>query len=350
MIFKECSTLPVCNRVLEDPNRPFAESKIDDIAAADIRAVYPMIRALNSDRLTKNFTFYPKKSLVGKKEERNPTGYSSFVLPQGKPVLREHRLQDSGGLFGPSVQAEVPYGRVIFAGYKSRGKKESSTPPVNNLAPGTFEGSGYLVLVPIIANPEAVRNVLTGAFQTTSIMSNLDSVVESITKTDIVKAMKNGDELPPYERGQVYDVDGEKKLSYYIMGAIKGLEVSFVNNPSDELAGVVDPDIGEEGIRLLLGEKKTGSNEFSLYDAKSHEKVMTYEEEELLGLDEGCFEPSVVLIDSVKPEASDWFFFPGSSFAESTKTEKRETKKKDKEEKDEIDLINKIIDEVLNND
>jgi hypothetical protein len=341
MIFYESVTLEVENKLLEDPDRPFAESAIGDIAATGIRAIYPMIRALNSDRLTRNFTFYPKKAVRGRKDPKDPTGYSSFVLPYGKPVLRDHRVKDTQVPFGGVIPAEVPYGRVLYAGFKSRRANEISTPPADPMFPGTFEGSGYMGLVPIISDQRAVEKILTGAFQTTSIASTPKKVTESISGVDIIKAAKEG-ELPPYERGQVYMVDGKKQLSYYIMHGIRGIEVSFVNQPADELAGVIDPDIGEGGIRVLLGEKKVGSNEFSLFDPATNEKLFTYDPEEggedYFGFDEGTFEPGLHAIDSVNPLEGDWFFLPSKP------------KKFDESVSNDLDLLNSIIEGVLGNE
>jgi len=261
---KENFNLEVENTLGFDPTKPINENKVADISVKDVKAIYPLIRAIHSERLTKNFTYYPKESLIGSDSKHTPTGYHSFVTPYGKPIILEHNLQ--GGFMG---DASLPMGRMLVAGYKSRGKGEALTPHPKKGYPGTLEGEGYISCVAAISDPDAIPKVLGGAFHTVSIGCKVDKVFESITGIDIAKARREGKEFPPYNRGQVYD----GALSYWRMGPVCNMETSFVNVPSDDLAGVKDPDIGISGLKLLLGEKKVGSKEFCFYDAKNGELV-----------------------------------------------------------------------------
>lgn len=296
--FTEAATLAVDNPLLKDPSKPFKEATVADLPVSAVRAVYPEVAAAHSDRLTKNFTWYSMACLRGhdSQEEDAATGLYSFVRPYGKPFLREHRSSD---FFS---EADVPMGRVVFSGFhKYKGGEVSQTPLSKAGYPGTAEGTGYLVLVPGITNEEAIEGVLSGVYHTVSIGSHVGGVIESISGKDIAALARAGrfDDMPEYRRGQVYNIDGEQKLSYWIMKDMHGIECSFVNVPADSLAKVTKRDIGESGIRLLLGEKKPGAKEFALYDAVSGEKV-PWE------VEEGAIDESFNLVDSLEVGRDTW--------------------------------------------
>lgn len=296
---KERATLGVANPVVQELSPEVTESLISDLKIKEVRAVYPLVKAINSGRLTRNFTFYPAESLIGKNKIESPTGYASFVKPYGKPVIREHNAQATMGLLGPTGEADIPMGRIVYAGFRKRNPKTEGMPtsPSKPYIPGSVEGDGSLYMVPAITDPEAITRVLGGAYQTVSIGSRVDNVWEAISTQNIAELRRKGEDLPPYERGQLY----EGKLSYWKMGEIKGIELSFVNIPSDEYAGVVDPDIGAEGIRLLVAEKKTGkASEYNFFDAKTSEKVDLDEMDEFV-YDESFF------VDSAKVGQDIWW-------------------------------------------
>lgn len=298
MYFKENATLSVSNPILEDMSKPVTEALLSDIKIKEVRAIYPLVKAINSGRLTRNYTFYPAESLIGKNKAEDPTGYSSFVKPFGKPVLREHQAQKVMGMLGPIEEADVPMGRIVFSGFRRRQEKKDGpgTPSTKKYVPGTVEGDGTLYTVPAVTDPESITRILGGAYHTVSIGSRVDNVWEAISGKNIADIRRKGEELPPYERGQLY----EGKLSYWRMGEIRGIELSFVNVPSDEYAGVVDPDIGTEGIRLLVAEKKSGkSNEYNFFDAKTAEKVN-------LDMDELAYDESF-FVDSVQVGHDIWW-------------------------------------------
>lgn len=315
MYFKEHATLGVSNPVIEDSSIEITEALLADIKIKEVRAIYPLVKAINSGRLTRNMTFYPAESLIGKNKGDDPTGYASFVKPYGKPVIREHQSQNVPGLLGNSENADVPMGRIIYGGFKKRVEKVDGpgTLPSKKYVPGTVEGDGSMFMVPAITEPEAITRVLGGAYQTVSIGSRVDNVWESISGKNIAEIRRKGEELPPYERGQLY----EGKLSYWKMGDVKGVELSFVNVPSDEYAGVVDPDIGAEGIRLLVAEKKSGkSNEFNFFDAKTQDKVE-------LNLDEYVVDESF-FVDSAKVGQHIWWLSETANVTESQEIETSE--------------------------
>lgn len=253
-------------RVLDqDPEAPIMEAKVADVPLAKVRAVYPMIRAIHSNKLTRNFTFYPPESLKGRDKRTSPTGYASFVKPYPKPVLREHRASD--GMF---TQADEPIGRIIYAGYLKRDVE--TLIPAPNGYPGFAEGDGYVCLVASILGEQNIERVVGGVYHTVSIGCEVGKVIESISGEDLIELRRAGKEMPPYERGNVYD----GKLSYWTMGPIYAQEVSFVNVPSDTNAAVENPDIGEHGVQLLVAQKKVGAKEFEFLDARTGELVFEH--------------------------------------------------------------------------
>ncbi len=168
------------------------------------------------------------------------------------------------------------------------------TMPSNKLEPGTVEGDGYMCNVFAISDSQAIEKVLGQAYHTVSIGAYVESIIESISGVDIIAAQKKANfEPPPYYKGQVYKVDGKEQLSYWIMGPLDGREISYVNSPSDPHAGTMDPDIGEKGIQLLMGEKKMGSETYAFFDPITKKEVV-------LDTDEFVFDESFMFVDSLK--------------------------------------------------
>ena len=270
---REFFTLKVENPMQTDPGRPILESAVANMLVRDVQAVYPLIRALNSDKLTRNNTLYERKALIGNKNTVTPTGYSSWVLPHPKPIITEHNLQ--GGLFN---SADKPLGRIMYATYKKH--PSSMLLPAGKGLPGFVEGSGAMYFVPCISDQEAIPKILGGAYHTVSVGSMAGKIIESITGADLVQLRRQGKELPPFQKGDWVEMNGEKKLSFWSLSDLSGLECSYVNCPSDTHAFNEDPNIGEDGIRLLVGEKKVGQKEYSFYDMLTLEKIMDLAEEE----------------------------------------------------------------------
>lgn len=288
---RETATLPVKNPLRVDPNQPLAEATGGQIRVGNVRAIFPMIQAINSDCMTRNYTYYTAKGMLGEASETAPHGYPSFVLPNGKPILSEHRSSD---MFVP---ADVPMGRVIYSGYKKRGRNETFTPRGEGM-PGTLEGTGYMVLIPAITQEEAIQRILSDVYHTVSIGTTAESIIESISGKDLLQVYRDGnasyDDFPPYHRGLWYeDENGVNRLSFWSINKFFGDECSYVNCPADINAKNLIKDIGEEGIRLLLAEKVVGTKEFKFWDAVTSEYVE---------VDEGMFDKSYSLVDSYKPQ------------------------------------------------
>ena len=264
--FRESYNLATANPILQDPSMPVTEAAVGDIQIKNLAAIFPAIRATTADKLTLNSTFYPWETLVGRKHNMTPTGYSSWVIPHPKPVITEHNAQ--GDLFTP---AATPLGRVIYSACKKNAPEEMIEAAKG--IPGYLKGSGYMQQIFCISDPEAIPKVLGGAYHTVSIGGRAGKIIESISGLDLVKCRQLGKELPPYQKGW-NEVDGKSKYSYWSMFDLAGMETSYVNVPADTLGFTLDPDIGRDGVRLLVGEKVVGVKEYAFYDAASLEKVL----------------------------------------------------------------------------
>lgn len=219
----ESITLPVPTRY--EDLRHVTESFGDDLPFA----IFPEIHVITADKVTKNYTYYPYKSLKG--DPNAGTGITSFYYPYNVPIIKDHNT--SGGFFGGEGCA--PYGRVYHAALKQ---------PKN--------ASKWVQAVPAITDPWAIEMILTKRFLTVSLGSETDEVKCSICMAQLgEKKAPNMIEVGrcDHYRGEVYD----EGLCYWVIGPIKALETSFVNEPADDEAGVVRPDIGEAARALIVG-------------------------------------------------------------------------------------------------
>jgi hypothetical protein len=180
-------------------------------------SIFPDLRVLTADRATRNKTFYPEASLRG--STAKGSGLISFVRPYAVPIIRDHNT--GGGMFG-GESSEV-YGRVF---------KPASF--VKDL------GEGYIRAIPKITHPEAIEAVLTGRWLTVSLGSRCESVKCSICQQELTE------EFCDHEKGKLYEVGEGKKAkkepALWVIGPIYAKEISFVITPSDERAGVLNPD------------------------------------------------------------------------------------------------------------
>lgn len=259
-IFIEQCNLQTVNPYKESGSR-FKESKIADIPLSNIKAIYPDIRAISADTVTENFTYYSAKELIGSEVNSiHAYGYKSFVTPYPKPVITEHRLQDGWD----GISGEEPQGRVILAEYVSLKQREKET---RTGYPGYLSGSGYIRLIPKITDPAAIEKVLSDVYHTVSVGSQVKSVIDSISGLDLLN-----DDLSDWTyhtKGKLVD----DKLVYTSLGGITFKEVSWVNNPSDVRASKQSADVGYDALKILMGERKQNSKEFSLWDPVTNEKV-----------------------------------------------------------------------------
>lgn len=200
----------------------------------------PTIEAVHS-KVTRNMTFYGPSRLKGKEDyvipetgEKRPSGVYSWTTPFNKPMLVNHDIRVD------------PLGRVVKAEYKSR----------------TSAGIPGIVIYPEITDPEAALKVLDGRYSTVSIGADTNAAFCSICKKNQVE------EWCDHRRGRVYD----GKLCYWSMGEIWFGECSFVNAPSDELAGVKEiPITNKESTLTNLGFLIKDLQQHRLYDLSRDE-------------------------------------------------------------------------------
>lgn len=206
------------------------------------KVIRPEIRVLTADKATQNFTFYPEASLCGNQKEG--TGLISFIRPYPVPILRDH-LMSPGAFYGLSSET---YGRVVRPAEFRRTMSE-----------------GFIVAVPEITHPEAIEAIMTGRWLTTSLGSRTNLVNCSVCKQDLTQ-----ENDCPHEKGGVYHVEDNEVVCLWVIGPIRAKEISFVNNPSDDQAGVLSTDLKESFnplSRCIVG------NESGLWDLYTGKQV-----------------------------------------------------------------------------
>lgn len=168
--------------------------------------VMPRIEAIHSGA-TANNVYYPADKLKGNKDLQS--GVYSWTKPYGKPVIYNHDLQ-----------TEVT-GRIERAAYSEY----------------TEAGKPGIILVPKISEPNAVQAVRDGRLLTVSIGASTNHAICSICGTDIINEGYCG-----HMKGEKYD----EEIAHWIVGDIFFNELSWVNQPADSNAFVVDSDVSKE--------------------------------------------------------------------------------------------------------
>lgn len=168
--------------------------------------VMPRIEAIHSGA-TANNVYYPADKLKGSKDLQS--GVYSWTKPYGKPVIYNHDLQ-----------TEVT-GRIERAAYSEY----------------TEAGKPGIILVPKISEPNAVQAVRDGRLLTVSIGASTNHAICSICGTDIINEGYCG-----HMKGEKYD----EEIAHWIVGDIFFNELSWVNQPADSNAFVVDSDVSKE--------------------------------------------------------------------------------------------------------
>lgn len=168
--------------------------------------VMPRIEAIHSGA-TANSIYYPADKLKGDKDLQS--GVYSWTKPYGKPVIYNHDLH-----------TEVT-GRIERAAYSEY----------------TEAGKPGIILVPKISEPSAVQAVRDGRLLTVSIGASTNHAICSICGTDIINEGYCG-----HMKGEEYD----EEIAHWIVGDIFFNELSWVNQPADSNAFVVDSDVSQE--------------------------------------------------------------------------------------------------------
>lgn len=152
-------------------------------------------------------------------------GVRSWTHPYKKPVLTNHDEQGE------------PIGRVLKAKYMKTplGIDSKEYKPLLKVT----DGYGYIDLVLKVTDPEAIKKVLDGRYETVSVRMSTNHAFCSICNTDWA------DEGPcDHTPGKKYD----EGLAYITTGDLTYREISFVNIPADEYARVEGASIGGEGL------------------------------------------------------------------------------------------------------
>jgi hypothetical protein len=197
--------------------------------------IFPEMWAITANSVTKNYTNYSKKNLIGNPEEL--TGLTSWYSPYNVPVIANH---DDGSGWG---EACAPYGRIYHSSFQN-----------------TKAGGGWVRLVGAITDPWAIEMVLTQRYLTMSIGASTNDVRCSICIAQLGKKAPNMVEEGrcDHYRGKTY----AEGLCYWEIGPVKAREISFVNVPADVNARVINPSIESEAARKLLA----GTGASSLVD------------------------------------------------------------------------------------
>lgn len=203
----------------------------------DVKGGYSLICEVNATHAGTliNNRIYPPDSMK--------KGIRTWTSPYKKPVLTNHD------------DTKDPVGRVISAKYlkTDKGMTDTDYKPILRES----EGYGYQRLTVKITDPEAIKKILDGRYQTVSVRMSTDHCLCSICGTDWSGGEGPCEHIP----GTKYD----GKLAYMTTGDLSYRELSFVNIPADEYAGVKEAIISEQ----------KDSAEVSLYASNESDKVLS---------------------------------------------------------------------------
>jgi len=212
-----------------DQNRLYFK---DNAETAEVKSsLVVRVAASHAGRLTANNAFYhPKKML---------NDMASFTTPYHKPFLLNHDLEGDplGRVFSTRyVDLSAPYvSQLKLQDYlRQDAKKKIARLPdglMQELLNPKFEGLGYLEVTANITDEKAIEKIADGRYKTVSVAFITDAAVCSICHQDWIADGKC-DHTP----GEM--VDG--KPVFIIVGNIRYDEISFVNRPADNLAGVME--------------------------------------------------------------------------------------------------------------
>jgi hypothetical protein len=206
-------------------------------AKEEVKGGYSLIcevNATHSGTLINN-RIYPPDSMR--------KGIRTWTSPYKKPVLVNHD------------DTKDPVGRVISAKYlkTDRGMTDVDYKPILRES----EGYGYQRLTVKITDPEAIKKILDGRYETVSVRMSTDHCTCSICGTDW-----SGEDGPcEHHPGTKYD----GKLAFMTTGDLSYREMSFVNIPADEYAGVKEAIVSEQ----------KDSSEVNMYASNDSEKVLS---------------------------------------------------------------------------
>jgi len=249
-----------------------------------------------------NNRIYPPESMQ--------KGIRSWTAPYKKPVLTNHDENSD------------PIGRVIKAKYinTERSVQDSQYRPILKES----DGYGFVRLTVRITDKEAIRKILDGRYDTVSVRMSTNHAFCSICNSDWSKE-------GPCEHilGTKYD----KELAYVTTGDLNYKEVSFVNIPADEFAGV------KEAL-MVDGIRSDGNAEISLYADNPKEKIF-------VGFDSGN-KNLYSLLDDESGEDDDIILHlldKSNKIAQSNKEDEVKLEELTKDQLLESEVVKQLIDE-----
>jgi hypothetical protein len=207
---------------LSDSINPKLAKQIYESASPSFPTLIVDHEAIHAGR-TRNHTIYPQSELK--------KALKSWTIPYQKPVLWNH--ESGGGMFAQG--ACKPFGRVIKAKYS-----ESTAEAVASVLPEDSKfGTGASIVTASIRSPEAIQNIISEIFVTTSIGSSIETAFCNVCGANI-KESDCG-----HQRGVVYERTGEeagkktKVCCGWIMNGLVHDEISYVNVPSDTRSRII---------------------------------------------------------------------------------------------------------------
>lgn len=199
-----------------------------------VKGLQVKITATHAARLTGHWHFYsPAKVQAGK---------DTFTTPYEKPVLTHHDShKDAIGRIKKATYSQINHPMIsnslMNSAHKNVPHDNKSLGYVQSLYPFLFDrsfpGLGKVSLVTNILDPNAIPKIVDGRYSTVSIGYDTNSLHCSVCHKDWL-----GQGPCDHEKGVRYKIDklGQKFPMFLIFGDMVYGEVSYVNEPADDIA------------------------------------------------------------------------------------------------------------------
>lgn len=249
-----------------------AQEFVDDVLkASDYSYLETKIRATHSGQLITGRCYTGKgmRNGVGTWFDMKNGGTSAF----DKPVIVNHDMHSE------------PLGRVVFAEFVKvkEGFEFLNDWRTPDSGPGKM-GSGYIVTTSHIADPEAIRKIIDGRYNTVSTRQQAEEAWCSVCGTSFHEGCD-------HEIGSYYEVGDNEHLCYAVTGDLEYIEQSFVNSPrqpnavtqSFKMMRKAMQDSGEDGVILLADCRYEDADELRTWmrSSKDHKVVINLSDAEL---------------------------------------------------------------------
>jgi len=184
------------------------------------------IKASHYNFINDNFFLYSEKAVK--------KGSKSWISPYKRPFIINHDKNKD------------PLGRVYDVALV---KSEDTNEPEN-----------YILLTAYITDKDAIEKVLDGRYDTVSVGSRSNKIICSECDQILTH-----DGLCEHKKGSLND-EGER--IYWIIDQITYIEVSFVNEPADQFAGIYEINLGKGWINYkdFLANQETYLKDINMED------------------------------------------------------------------------------------